>query len=45
MCQSHNHGKDICQHPERLKGRPEDCTPEQIKECHGKTEEHCCSDK
>lgn len=27
--------KEECEHPERLKGKPEECTPEQIKECHG----------
>ncbi len=31
-----------CQYPEKLKGRPEDCTPEQIKECHG-DEKHPCT--
>ncbi|MGI9863092.1 metalloregulator ArsR/SmtB family transcription factor [Moorella naiadis] len=24
-----------CQHPEKLKGKPGECTPEQIKECNG----------
>ena len=33
---------DCCQQPEKLKGRPEDCTPEQIKECHGDTKRHPC---
>lgn len=33
---------DCCQQPDKLKGRPEDCTPEQIKECHGDTEGHPC---
>ena len=33
-----------CQYPEKLKGKPEECTPEQIKECHG-DEEHSCVDK
>lgn len=36
MCQ------DCCQQPEKLKGKPEDCTPEQIRECHGDTEQHPC---
>jgi len=31
-----------CEHPERLKGKPEECSPEQIKECHGDVEEHPC---
>jgi len=33
-----------CQYPERLKGKPEECTPEQIKICHG-GEEHPCEEK
>ncbi|MGM0425357.1 MAG: hypothetical protein ACQEQX_10630 [Thermodesulfobacteriota bacterium] len=24
-----------CQFPHKLKDKPEDCTPEQIQECHG----------
>jgi len=31
-----------CQHPERLKGKPGECSPEQIKECHGEAKEHPC---
>ena len=31
-----------CEKPENLKGRPEDCSPEQIKECHGDVKEHRC---
>ena len=34
--------KDCCEHPEKLKGKPEECTPEQIRECHGDTQEHPC---
>jgi ArsR family transcriptional regulator, arsenate/arsenite/antimonite-responsive transcriptional repressor len=34
-----------CQYPEKLKGKPEECTPVQIKECHGDTEEHPCEDE
>ena len=34
-----------CQNPEKLKGKPEECTPVQIKECHGDTEEHPCEDE
>jgi len=33
-----------CQYPEKLKGKPEECTPKQIKECHG-DKEHPCEDK
>ncbi len=34
-----------CEKPENLKGRPEDCTPEQIEECHGSAEGHpCCGE-
>ncbi|OQY01379.1 MAG: hypothetical protein B6I22_14520 [Desulfobacteraceae bacterium 4572_123] len=39
MCQ------DCCQHPEKLKEKPEDCTSEQIRECHGDTKEHPCIPK
>jgi ArsR family transcriptional regulator len=34
--------KDCCEHPEILKGKPEECSAEQIKECHGDTKEHPC---
>ena len=36
-----------CEHPERLKGKPEECTPEQIKRCHGSDpiEKHPCIEK
>ncbi len=33
-----------CQHPEKLKGKPEDCSPEQIRECHGDVEKHPCDE-
>ena len=39
MCNCH------CEHPEKLHGSPEECTPEQIKECHGDTENHPCKKK
>jgi len=31
-----------CQNPEMLKGKPEDCTPEVIKKCHGEEVKHSC---
>ena len=34
-----------CEHPEKLQGEPEECTPEQIRECHGDVEEHHCGGK
>jgi ArsR family transcriptional regulator len=36
MCQC------CCERPEKLKGKPEECTPEQIKECHGDVKKHPC---
>ena len=34
-----------CKHPDK-KPKPEDCTPEQIEECHGKdAEHHCCEEE
>ena len=37
--------KDCCEHPEKLRGKPEECSEEQIKECHGDTKEHPCLPK
>jgi DNA-binding transcriptional ArsR family regulator len=34
--------KDCCQQPVRLKGKPEECSPEQIRECHGDEKGHPC---
>jgi len=34
--------KSQCEHPERLKGNPSECTLEQIRECHGDASEHPC---
>jgi hypothetical protein len=38
MCEE----KQKCQKPEELKGKPEDCKPEQIEKCHGEVKEHPC---
>ncbi len=32
-----------CQNPERLKGKVEECTPEQVRECHGNATAHPCA--
>jgi ArsR family transcriptional regulator len=37
--------KDCCHQPDRLKGKPEECTPEQISECHGDEKDHPCVPK
>ena len=34
--------KPCCEQPEKLKGKPEECTPAQIKECHGDVKKHPC---
>ncbi len=34
--------KNCCEQPEKLKIKPEKCTPEQISECHGDNQEHPC---
>jgi ArsR family transcriptional regulator len=39
MCQS------CCERPEKLKGKPEECTPEQIRECHGDVKGHPCKEE
>lgn len=38
MCES----KPKCQRPDQLKGKPGDCSPEQIEKCHGKDRSHPC---
>ena len=38
MCE----GKSRCQKPEKLKGKPGECSPEQIRECHGDDKRHPC---
>jgi len=40
MCKAET--KKGCEHPEKLKGKPEECSPEQIRECHGEVVEHPC---
>ncbi len=37
--------KSGCQFPDKLKGKPIDCTPKQIKECHGSIGKHPCVPK
>ena len=35
-----------CEHPEKLEKSPEECTPEQIEECHGSADAHpCCGEE
>lgn len=40
-----HYGKSKCQKPENLKGKPEDCTPAQIRKCHGTAKKHTCTKK
>ncbi len=40
MCQKS--GQFCCQQPDKCKGHPSQCTPEQIRECHGDVAEHPC---
>jgi hypothetical protein len=45
MCCCHEK-KEGCRKPENLKGKPQDCTPKQIRTCHGNVQKHpCTSDK
>jgi ArsR family transcriptional regulator, arsenate/arsenite/antimonite-responsive transcriptional repressor len=34
-----------CEHPERLKGKPGECSREQVKKCHGEGGGHSCLEK
>jgi len=38
-------GKERCQKPKALRGRPQDCSPEQIRKCHGDAKKHPCVTK
>jgi hypothetical protein len=40
MCRSEK--PEGCQHPERLKTKPGECSAEQIQECHGQAVERPC---
>ena len=31
-----------CQKPKKLTKKPQDCTPRQVKECHGDAKTHAC---
>ena len=42
MCDEKEKG---CQKPEELKGKPAECSPEQIKKCHGDEKAHPCIKK
>lgn len=33
---------DCCQKPDQLEGKPQECSPEQIKACHGDEKDHPC---
>lgn len=35
--------KTGCQKPENLKGKPGECSPEQVKKCHGSEKAHPCT--
>ena len=34
--------KERCQKPDQLKGKPEECSAEQIRKCHGDVKNHPC---
>jgi hypothetical protein len=34
---------NACKHPEILQGKPGDCSPKQVEECHGKQKDINCS--
>jgi len=41
MCQRESNKG--CQQPDKLKGKPEECSPEQVRECHGEVTQHPCA--
>ncbi len=38
-----NNQKPSCQKPKNLTRKPEDCSPEQFRNCHGDTADHPCA--
>jgi len=34
-----------CQQPKKLKGKPENCSPKQVRQCHGTVKKHPCVKK
>lgn len=36
--------KNKCQKPKELRGKPAECTPEQIAKCHGDHKGHPCTE-
>ena len=32
-----------CEGPKELKGKPDTCSPKQVKKCHGDVKEHPCA--
>lgn len=38
-----NKAEGCCEKPENLKGKPKDCSAEQIRECHGDEKDHPCT--
>ncbi|OQX18790.1 MAG: hypothetical protein BWK76_06540 [Desulfobulbaceae bacterium A2] len=45
MCDCDCGPKNDCEQPQNLKGTPAQCTPEQIKTCHGDVVGHPCVPK
>ena len=40
-----NTKKRCCEKPENLKGKPEECSPARVQQCHGTTKDHPCAPK
>ncbi len=38
-----NGRKGNCQRPENLEGKPEECSPQRVRNCHGDAGEHACA--
>jgi hypothetical protein len=41
-CQEDHRERACCEKPHRLRDRPQECTPEEVRECHGEGKEHPC---
>jgi hypothetical protein len=37
-----SNGNKCCERPKALRGKPQDCSPEQVRKCHGDVTRHPC---
>lgn len=43
MCGHKKRRNSCCERLDHLKGKPQNCTPERVRECHGEKQDHTCA--